>query len=299
MKNHKSKILALCISSALLYGCGSDSDDPTMSVQAYDGPVRGMIANYKCDDGSKGTAKNATDDDGYLSVKNGSSAYDPQNCDITFTGTPLAVDMENGRDMSGVEYTAPKGLFSNGGNATASPLTTLLHKKLGDRAYDESTASDILESLGLSDIANSGVSIRDLLTKTESSVTKLKKSDPAKFSRLAAIKMVLSDALAADVPLDKLAEVTKKLSTALTTKYPNFPKNASGKEIVVNLKGKLADPDFITKVDNSDTGSDLANDPDISDSEAPATKPDRNDNKPPTGGTGGTGSGGASGGTGS
>ena len=298
MKNHKSKILALCISSALLYGCGSDSDDPTMSVQAYDGPVRGMIANYKCDDGSKGTAKNATDDDGYLSVKNGSSAYDPQNCDITFTGTPLAVDMENGRDMSGVEYTAPKGLFSNGGNATASPLTTKKKKKLGDRAYDESTASDILESLGLSDIANSGVSIRDLLTKTESSVTKLKKSDPAKFSRLAAIKMVLSDALAADVPLDKLAEVTKKLSTALTTKYPNFPKNASGKEIVVNLKGKLADSAFINTVETS-SADELFDNAGIKDDVADATKPDRNDSKPPTGGTGGTGSGGASGGTGS
>ena len=270
-----------------------------MSVQAYDGPVRGMIANYKCDDGSKGTAKNATDDDGYLSVKNGSSAYDPQNCDITFTGTPLAVDMENGRDMSGVEYTAPKGLFSNGGNATASPLTTLLHKKLGDRAYDESTASDILESLGLSDIANSGVSIRDLLTKTESSVTKLKKSDPAKFSRLAAIKMVLSDALAADVPLDKIAEVTKKLSMALTTEYPHFPKtgaNGDGKEIVVNLKDKLADPTFINTVETS-SASDLFEDAGIKGNVADATKPPRNDQS--TGGTGGTGSGGASGGTGS
>ena len=35
----------------------------TMEVQAYYGPVRGMIANYSCDDGSTGSSK-ATDDDG-------------------------------------------------------------------------------------------------------------------------------------------------------------------------------------------------------------------------------------------
>ena len=291
MKNHKSKILSLCIASALLYGCGSDSDDSgsntsAMEVQAYDGPVRNMIPNAICDDGT--TVKgDATDDNGLTAL----TGYDPENCTLTFTGNNDAVDMENGRDMSGVIYSAPKGLFSRDGSATISPLTTLIDRQLDGAAYDDSTASDILLSLGLDEIANNGISIKDLLSETESSVAKLKSNSSTLFSKLAATKMILSDAVSAlpDAEPSKIAAVTKKLSEVLVKNNPDFPNDPSGKEKVVNLKETLKNSDFVEKV-QSDQISEYAIKKELEANTAAATKPEPTDpDKPATGGTGSTG----------
>lgn len=299
MKNHKSKILALCITSALLYGCGSDSDDSsssTMEVQAYDGPVRGMIANYSCDDGSTGSSK-ATDDDG-MAVLSGTFADAPETCSVTYKGNSDAVDMENGRDMSGVTYSAPKGLFSKGEPATVSPLTSIIAKQLDGEAYNESTAAEVLASLGLDEIANNGISIKELLSDTGSAVEKLKNSNKALFSKLAATKMILSDAVSAlpDADPAKIASVTKKLSEALVKSNPDFPMNNSGKEIVVNLKEKLAEPGFADKVESGEiSAGDIEQA--LKDNTADATKPEPTDPETPpaTGGTGGTGGSGSTG----
>ncbi|WP_105902565.1 excinuclease ATPase subunit [Vibrio gangliei] len=298
MKNHKSKILALCITSALLYGCGSDSDDSssnTMEVQAYDGPVRGMIANYSCDDDSTGTSK-ATDDDG-IAVLSGTFADAPETCSITYTGNSDAVDMENGRDMSGVKYSAPKGLFTKGEPATVSPLTSLIDKQLNGATYDESTAQEVLASLGLDEIANNGISIKELLSDTEASVSKLKESNKTLFSKLAATKMILSDAVNAlpDADPSKIAAVTKKLSETLVKNIPEFPINDSGKEIVVNLKEKLKESGFADKVESGEI-SDEDIEQALEDNIADATKPEpSNPDTPATGGTGGTGGTGSTG----
>ncbi|MFH0255884.1 hypothetical protein ACGRL8_02195 [Vibrio rumoiensis] len=294
MKNHKAKILSLCIASALLYGCGSDSDDSgsntsAMEVQAYDGPVRNMIPSAICDDGTTVTG-DATDDNGLTDL----TGYDPENCTLTFTGNNDAVDMENGRDMSGVKYSAPKGLFSRDGSATLSPLTTLIDKELDGAAYDESTASDILLSLGLDEIANNGISIKELLSETESSVAKLKKNSPTLFSKLAATKMILSDAVSAlpDADPTKIAAVTKKLSEILVKNMPNFPLDDSGKEKVVNLKEKLKNSDFVEKVQSDQISEDDVKQA-LEENTAAATKPEPTDPDTPAtggGGTGGTGS---------
>ena len=121
--------------------------------------------------------------------------YRPETCSVTYKGNSDAVDMENGRDMSGVTYSAPKGLFSKGEPATVSPLTSIIAKQLDGEAYNESTAAEVLASLGLDEIANNGISIKELLSDTGSAVEKLKKSNKALFSKLAATKMILSDAI--------------------------------------------------------------------------------------------------------
>lgn len=258
-----------------------------MEVQAYDGPVRNMVHNATCDDGTIVTG-DATDDDGLTAL----TGYDPENCTLTFTGDDDAVDMENGRDMSGVKYSAPKGLFSRDGSATLSPLTTLIDKQLDGAVYNESTASDILSSLGLDEIANNGISIKELLSETESSVAKLKSNSPTLFSKLAATKMILSDAVSAlpDADPTKIAAVTKKLSEILVKNMPNFPLDDSGKEKVVNLKEKLKNSDFVEKVQSDQTSEDYIKQALEVNTDA-ATKPEPTDpDTPATGGTGGTGS---------
>lgn len=308
MKNHKSKMLSICIASALLYGCGSDDSDSndsgsntsTMDVQAYDGPVRGMMANFTCDDGTTGTG-DATDDDGLTSL----TGYDPESCTLSFIGNDDAIDMENGRDMSGVRYSAPKGLFSSGGSATLSPLTTLIDRQLNGADYNESTAAEVLSRLGLDEIANNGISIQKLLSETESSVDSLKESNPSLFSKLAATKMILSDAINSlpDADPSKIAAVTKKLSEILVKNIPQFPINDSGKEVVVNLKEKLKDSDFVEKVQSGEisvTDIEKALEDNLTEANKPEpTDPDTPDpEQPATGGTGGTGGSGVDGGTG-
>lgn len=298
MKDHKSKILSLCIASALLYGCGSDdSDSNSMDVQAYDGPVRGMVANYECEDGTQGTGE-ATGDDGFTELS-GTFAVAPELCSVSFTGGSNAVDMENGRDMSGVVYSAPKGLFSAGGKATASPLTTLIAKHLGDREYNEADATDILGQLGLDELANTGgISIKNLLTDTESATKTLKSNSAGLFSKFAATKMILSDVVAAQPNIDpsKIASVTKTLSESIVGQFPNFPLDNSGTEIVVNLKEKLKESGIVDKIQSGElTKDDLVDI--IEDNKGVATKPEPTDpDQPATGGTGGTGGTGSTGG---
>ncbi|WP_417880483.1 hypothetical protein [Vibrio sp.] len=289
MKNHKSKVLALCVATALLYGCGSDSNS-TMDVQAYDGPVRGMIPSYSCDNGSNGTS-DATNDKGIATIE-GSFADNPESCTISFKGGSDAIDMENGRDMSGVQYSAPKGLFTKDGKVTVSPLTTLIDKQLNGAEYNESTATEVLADLGLDEIPNNGVSIQELLSDTESAVTKLKGDNPTLFSKLAATKMILSDVVQSqpDLEPEKLAAVTKKLSDSLVSSMPNFPLDNSGKEVVVNLKDKLQDTDFVNKVESGEVSADEIKDT-LEENLDDATKPEPTDpDTPATGGTGGTGS---------
>lgn len=288
MKSNKLKFISLCIATTLLYGCGSDDDSSsTAEVQAYDGPVRGMVATYLCDNGSTGTSE-TTGDNGKTTLS-GSFAEAPQDCSISFLGTSEAIDMDNGRDMSGVSYSAPKGLFTLGGSATVSPLTTLIDKKLNGAAYDESTASEVLSSLGLDEVANNGVSIQELLSNTEASVAKLKTENKTLFSKLSATKMILSDAISAQPDIDptKLAAVTKKLSDTLVNKYPDFPVSGD-KEIVVNLKDKLKDSDFVNKVESGDVSLEEIEDA-LEENIADATKPEPSNPDTPTGGTGGTG----------
>lgn len=290
MKNHKSKVLALCIASALLYGCGSDNDDSsssTMNVQAYDGPVRGMTASYSCEDGSTGTS-DATNDEGVAALS-GTFAENPESCSITFTGNSKAVDMENGRDMAGNKYSAPKGLFTRNGKATVSPITTLIDKQLNGAEYNESTATEVLAALGLDEILNNGITLQDFLYDTEGSVEKLKGSNTELYSQLSATKMVLSDMLYAQPDLDPndIAAATKNISDSIVDEYPGFPM-VGGEEVVVDLKDELATDSNLV----NNAISDSLNDDDITaiTTTEPATKPAPTDPETPTGGTGGSGS---------
>ena len=290
MKNHKSKILSLCIATAFLYGCNDDDNNSSSTeVQAYDGPVRGMVANYFCNGGIEGTS-DATDDNGKTTIS-GLFSRSPELCNINFEGTANAIDMENGRNMAGVIYSAPRGIFNRNGHFTVSPLTTLLDKYLDGQEYNEASAAEILQNLGLDDIANSGISIRELLTNTEAVVGQLKSNSPTLFSKLAASKMILSDVISSQsgISAAQIAATTKKLAEVIIKTYPNFPINNSGQEIVVNLREKLKESGFIDKVTSGELSDDALNDI-IEDNIADAIKPNPTDpDTPATGGTGGTG----------
>lgn len=304
MKQHKIKVLSLLIASAVLYGChdGDDSGSTeSATVQAYDGPVRGMVATAACDDDTTGEYK-FTDDEGNINITLPTFVNAPETCGVSFVGGANAVDMENGKSMVNVKYTSPKGLFKKGSKATASPMTTLIAKKLGNLPYDESTASEVLTALGLGEVFNNGITIEEFLNNTQASVAKLKSQTPALFSKVSATKMILSDILTAQPNADitKIAVATQKLSNIITQKYPNFP--ASGnKEIFINIIDIVKDSAILDKLESltedqiKNELADLINKIDNPETAVPPTPTDPTD---PTGTGTGTGTGSTGGGTG-
>lgn len=314
MKQHKVKILSILIASAVLYGCNASSDDDTATspeaaskeVQAYDGPVRGMIATATCDDETTGEYE-FTDDEGNIDITLPTFVTAPETCSVEFVGGPNAVDMENNKKMTGVTYKAPKGLFKAGEKATASPLTTLIANKLGGQAYNDSAASEILLALGLDVENTAGISIKEFLTNTAESVEKIKSSNKSFFSKVAATKMILSDIITAQPDADptKIAAVTKKLSEVITNKFPNFPENngtgTDKKEIFFDFKEAVKDSAALDKIQNEDIATILDNIPaikDVIDKPTDATIPEPTDPTDPDPTGTGTGTGSTGGGTG-
>ena len=293
----KYKILALSVVGALLAGCGSDNGNSVpsteaYSVMAYDPEVMGMKGSFSCDDGTTGTLA-ATNYNGVSEVTDLTVLNSPDTCAFEFQATPGAVDVSNGKDMSKVSYKFPKGLAALGKTATASPISTLLEKKLVGAPYTESAGSEIMADLGLDDLINTGVitDITDFLLRTEEVISKLPASAA---SRVLATNAVLSDVLvvSSDVSADKLAGATKAIAKKVVEKYKNYPKtNAGDKTIFLDLtedsaliEGAVKDPNNVGTLP-----------PEKEANPVPEPKPDEGT----TGGTGGgTGSGGSGGGTG-
>ncbi|NAZ46775.1 serine/threonine protein kinase [Vibrio toranzoniae] len=255
----KYKILALSVVGALLAGCGSDNGNSVpsteaYSVMAYDPAVMGIKGSFSCDDGTTGTLA-ATNYKGVSEVTELTVLNSPDTCAFEFQATPGAKDVSNGKDMSKVSYKLPKGLAALGKTATASPISTLLEKKLDGAPYTESAGNEIMGDLGLDYLINTGVitDITDFLLRTEEVISKL----PAKAaSRVLATNAVLSDVLVVssdDVSADKLAGATKAIANEVVEKYKNYPKtNAGDKTIFLDLtedsaliEGAVEDPNNV------------------------------------------------------
>ena len=294
----KYKILALCISACFVAGCSDDNDLPpkqSVSLQAFDGAVWGMDSKYTCEDGTSGTL-NKTDYNGNTTLEvtfDVQVVTNPEKCQFTFLPTENAVDTSNGKDMSDVTYKIPTGLASaSGAGITASPISTLIADTLGDTPYDESSAQEVLESLGLGDLTTvSGISVTEFLQDVEGSLAKIKESGESElFSLISATNVVLSDTLVANPDADPadLATAANNLTATVLVSYPEYPMNDAGEEIYVEVKEVSKELDTLTdpEYDPTDPSTDIVI-PDPS----PSTPPEEPDDptEPPTGGTGGTG----------
>ena len=215
----KYKILALAVTAALVTGCSDSNDDVhSMKVQAFDPAVRGMTLVVNC--GGDDIKGGITNDDGYTTVTDGVASYSPETCMFTFTGGVDAKDKLTGVSMTGVEYIIPKGLAAFNVPVTASPLTTLVAKKLKDKdlPYSEEAARLILVDLGLGTMmTNNNITTNEMLTNTEKvmkdlgfkytpSTTKSVSlaSNAEDLNLMGATTSVLSSALTAGVDLDKI-----------------------------------------------------------------------------------------------
>lgn len=312
----KFSLLAIAVGSIILVGCNDSSTDTvsfSQDVRAFDGAVQGMTGQFDCTDGSGGAINGTTDYDGFITIEDETFATSPETCSVTFNKTPGAVDTSNGKDMSNVSYSVPKGLLQEGQEAAATPLTTIIAKALGDDDYSEEVAKETLKSLGIDvdNLNNEGVEINviDLLTDPETVLGDLKESNPTVYSEIMVTTVVLSDTLAAqgensDVTVEQLTTVTRRVSQVVLDEHPNYPTNNDGDEIYVELSGALEDDTVFTTIADAEQDEDINQDDPIFDelSEDIATgepaEPVPEPETPPTGGTGGTGGSGSEGGGG-
>jgi len=216
----KFNVLATMVAGALLTACGGSggSSDPAndpFTAQAYDPAVYLMDFSHKCGDATGFTASGKTDFEGNAVT---AAIADPADCEFKFEGGDDAVDVTNGKSMTGVTYLVPKGLAVAGEPLTGSPLTSAIYAALDGADYDESTASTVLEALGLGDIINAGTSISDLLLNTESVADDL--GDEAK-TQLLATTAVLSDVLtnSPDASIDEITTATETAYESIADTY--------------------------------------------------------------------------------
>ena len=312
----KLSLLAIAVGSIILVGCNDSSTDTisfSKDVRAFDGAVQGMTAQFDCIDGSGGAINGTTDYDGFITIENETFATNPETCSVTFNGTADAVDTSNGKSMSGVSYSVPKGLLQAGQEAAATPLTTIIAKVLGDDVYSEEVAKETLTKLGIDidQLNNDGVQIDvlELLTDPETALNTLKASSPTVYSEIMVTTVVLSDTLVAqgdkaDVTVDQLANVARRVSQAVLDEHPNYPENDNGDEIYVDLSEALVDDAVFSEIADAEQDEDIdSTDPifdkitdDIASARPSVPVPDPE--LPSTGGTGGTGGSGSEGGGG-
>ncbi|MEI8599480.1 excinuclease ATPase subunit [Vibrio sp. M60_M31a] len=250
----KLSLLAIAVGSIILVGCNDSSTDTisfSKDVRAFDGAVQGMTGKFDCNNDPGGDIDGTTDYNGYITIENETFATNPEDCSVTFNKTPGAVDTSNGKDMSNVGYSVPKGLLQVGQEAAAAPFTTIIAKELGDDPYSEEVAKEILEKLGIDidQLNTDGVEIDlvELLTNPETALTKLKEADSGVYSQIMVTTVVLSDTLAAqgednsDATVDQLVDVARRVSAKVLEDHPKYPENDNGDEIYVDLSEALED----------------------------------------------------------
>ncbi|MGI2800915.1 hypothetical protein ACRTC3_20290 [Photobacterium damselae] len=305
----KIKLLTTLIAGALLTGCGSDNDNSVTpeikakQVQAYDGAVNGMIASFSCTDGATGKTEESTDGYGKATIKHNTFADSPETCELEFkAGAKGAIDMSNGKDMSNVVYSIPKGLLTANEAVAATPFTTLVAKTIKETGDTDITTAvnSVFTSLGL-DSELTEAQKRGLLTDPDAT---LKTLDSSVSQAVIATTMVLSDAITAqpNKPVANIAKVTETVAQDLVDKNPEFPtQTGSDKPIYVDLTTELAKDSVFEEattgtvppsIEESTTKPSVGEEQDPT---APPIKPEKPE--PPTGGTGGS-EGDNSGGTG-
>ncbi|WP_318510122.1 hypothetical protein [Photobacterium leiognathi] len=309
----KIKLLSTIIAGVILAGCGSDNNNSvapevkSASIQAYDGAIWGIQGSYNCGNGD--IVIGLTNYDGLVKTTDEAFVNTPENCSFTFKpdGNVVPQDTSNGKYLPTLELKAPKGLFKKGEAATASPLSTLIANELGDNAYDEATATQVLGDLGLGEIANTcGISVTELLTDTDGAVKKLAANPDFTdvHSKLIATTHVLADTLAAqpNASTDEVTKATKLLAESTLAEHPNYPTSKDGKPVHVELAEILADDYTFKSVKEAESVDDIKEIPALDAAikkPAESKEPDRptDPDALPTGGTGG-GTGGGDGSSG-
>lgn len=294
----KYKILATMIAGILLTGCNSDNDnsvtpaEPFRNVMAFDPAIKGMSGSFECTGGEVGNTEK-TSHSGITKITHKTVFNKPETCAFTFNPTAGAVDVSNGKDMSKVSYNFPRGLANFEHLVTASPLSTLIFKELDGENYDESTAIEVLKTLGLYDLFNAGgvVSAADFLRRTQAVIEGIE--DPDLTSKVLATASILSDVLIVtpDASVSELSAAAEAITKKVIADYPDYPNNTDGDLIYLDL---AKDPTFIENVVQNPSAQIVI--PDDAEKLAEPVPVDPLD--PPTGGTGGTGGGSNGGGTG-
>ncbi|MCD9490707.1 hypothetical protein GLP30_07640 [Photobacterium phosphoreum] len=329
----KIKLLTTIIAGVLLAGCGGgndnsvdgggDKDKKTTPVLAFDGAINGMVASYTCADGTSGTTTTKTDGYGFVTVISDTFADKPESCSVVLTvvtpndydpdtDLPLAVDMSNGKNMSNVVYTVPKGLLEKGQKIAATPFTTLVDKaiKQSGEANSANVAIDAIIEEVFKDLGIN-TSIVDPKKLMSDPAATLKALDSTVAQDIVAKAMVLSDVLIThkdntDISPADIAAVTTTVANDLVKKNPYFPAadEGSSDQIYVDLSDELADKgNFDTAasgtvppvVETANKNPIVVPDADIPDPENPPVDPTPEPTPPPTGGTGGSGDGGGNG----
>ncbi|MCD9547952.1 hypothetical protein GLP21_04665 [Photobacterium carnosum] len=256
----KIKLISALIAGIILAGCGSDSDSddnidkdkgkPSV-VLAFDGAINGMQATYSCDNGETGTTAGKTDGYGKVTIYNDTFADKPESCSIELS-VPVgekAIDMSNGKDMSKVAYSIPKGLIKAGQtDIAATPFTTLITKTMQETGdTDIQTAKDsVFTSLGL-DSSLTEEQKEGMLTKPQETLATLDKTIA---QDVVAKTVVLSDVLVTQkddetVTVADIAAVTGTIAKDVIAKNPTYPKASEGSNdiIVIDVSDALADKD--------------------------------------------------------
>ncbi|WP_413505481.1 hypothetical protein [Photobacterium phosphoreum] len=254
----KIKLISALIAGIILAGCGSDSDDnidkdkgkPSV-VLAFDGAINGMQATYSCDNGETGTTAGKTDGYGKVTIYNDTFADKPESCSVELS-VPVgekAIDMSNGKDMSKVAYSIPKGLIKAGQtDIAATPFTTLITKTMQETGdTDIQTAKDsVFTSLGL-DSSLTEEQKEGMLTKPQETLATLDKTIA---QDVVAKTVVLSDVLVTQkddetVTVADIAAVTGTIAKDVIAKNPTYPKASEGSNdiIVIDVSDALADKD--------------------------------------------------------
>ncbi|WP_163933642.1 hypothetical protein [Paraferrimonas sp. SM1919] len=254
----KTKLLITALTAGIIAACGSDNvnfvvvDTPpppveTIEIQAFDGPVTLMDTVANC--GSTSYNGTPTDINGYSYFSSntaGDVVNTPQNCSYTFTASTESVDAANGKSMAGAVYKAPIGMFAVGQPKAASPVTTLLTNILGDQPYDDSTASELIEDLGLGTaLSEAGVSVIEFLSNPEESIETIKAlATPGSYSRVVTVTQALHDVLIAapdGATPEQMVTVTNNATAVVLRDYPNFPES-NGEQVYFDIKSALVTP---------------------------------------------------------
>ncbi len=294
----KYKLLATCVAAAVLVGCGEDSNDSS-TIQAYDGAIQGIEGNYSCTDDSGAIVTGdipKTGADGYASINNNIVRFSPENCTFTFIKTAGAVDVSNGKDMSDLSLSIPKGLAKAGSAPKATPFTTLVAKALGGAEYTDAAATTVLTDLGFGDFLNNGLATpSELMTDLESVIDKLKTSSPENYSKLVATTHILSDVLVKSETLTlsvkQIATASQNIVTKTIKKHANYPTSSTGGVIVINIKEDSNYDDLSSVASKVLNDSEIASLPEPKEQESKPVTGGDNTNTGGTGGTGGTGTG--------
>ncbi|ANO34181.1 hypothetical protein A6E01_13285 [Vibrio breoganii] len=301
----KYKVIALAVSGALLAACGSDNDNyvtpANVTVQAYDGGVRGIEAFYDCGDGDM--LMGTTGGGGFLEIGLGNFpefTENPDQCVVSFGPTQGAIDETNSKDMSDVQYIVPLELYEANTVIAATPYTTLINKRIEEleAAGEDVIIDDIIDDV-FEDSLPDGADLTDaqkrqLLSDPDAALASMSDDVAAKVQ---ASTIVLSDALVAqpDKSTDELTNVTKTIATSLA-EDPNFPVNQdTGAPTYIDVSEDLKDDTAFEDVVARDPDpeeplpDDTLQDGEELPEEPPAViPPPGEETPPPTGGTGGT-----------